>query len=377
MDRLAVIDLGSASTTLAVFEGGRRGFLDRVHTEGESSRLLKRLDEGRRLPPEAVAELVEHVAAYRDVAREQGATRIQVAATSAMRDAVNGPEVLAELARIEGLEVRLISGAEEGRLAAHTVLCTLPFRDGVVVDQGGGSMQLVRVKARRIRAVVSLPLGALRLSERFLPDPGVPSAAALSALRRHVVETLGTVPWLSEAGGQLVGVGGGARALGKITRRAGNGDFRHGHGYLLDAEALLDRYEQLSRMDAATRADVPGVPGSRIDTIVAAALTLSTLVRLGHFDGLHLSTYGLREGIAFRALYGDAPVPDPGAAGIRGRLKVAPPERGPAVTGLSPCERRLYAAATKLAPERLLDKPIQGFWQEEVGRVVDALRRPR
>ncbi len=377
MDRVAVIDLGSGSTTLAVFEGGRRGFLDRVHTEGHASRLLHQLDEERRLPGEAAKHLVERVEEYHRIARSKGAEKTLVAATSAMRDATNGAEVLAEMARIPGVTVRLLAGSEEGRLAAHTALCTLPFRDGIVVDQGGGSLQLVRVRARRVRAAVSLPLGALRLSDRFLPAKEAPSAAALIALRKHVVEHLEAVPWLGEGEGQLVGVGGGARALGKITRRAEEGRFRHGHGYRLDGEALLDRYEQLSRMEAAEREAVPGLPESRIDTIVAAALTLSTIVRLGGFSALHLSTYGIREGIAFHALFGDSPLADPGAAGIRGRLKVAPPERGPAIPGLTARERRLYAAARDVSPDRLVDKPIQGFWQEEVARVADALLQAR
>ena len=101
------------------------------------------------------------------------------------------------------------------------------------------------------------------------------------------------------------------------------------------------------------------------------------MLRVGGFAAIHLSTYGIREGVAFGALFGERPIEDPGAAGIRGRLGVTPLDRPPAAGGLSLRERRLYAAAMDRPTAWLLAKPIQGFWQEEVLRVAHVLEVER
>ncbi|MSQ02934.1 MAG: hypothetical protein EXR71_13750 [Myxococcales bacterium] len=371
--RVGVIDIGSGSTSLAVFDAGVGGFLDRLHQEGASLRLIETLDEAGSLPASAVRQLFSTLGGYVRRARALDVQDVHVVATSAMRDATNGAALVARMNEELGVSARLVSGVEEGQLAAHTVLCTLPMRDGIVLDLGGGSMQLVEVARRRVMRSVSLPLGALRLYDTFLRGADPPSGPALCSLRRHVVEALHTVPWLRRHRGNLVAVGGSARAYGKMSRRERPVRTGHGHGFLLDGEALLDGYEVLSRKPTALRAGTPGLASHRVDTIVAAGVVLSAVLRLGGFGGMHLSTYGIREGVAFRALFGDTPIADPGAAGIRGRLRAVPMVRPPAVSGLTPRERRLYAAALDHDAGRLLDKPIQGFWQEEVLRVARAL----
>ena len=375
--RVGVIDIGSGTVTLAIFEAGGAGFLDRVDQEGNSLRLIEKIDERGYLSAGAVRSLLATVAGYIKAANARGVERIEVVATSAMRDARNGAELVARINAPPLVNARLVSGEEEGRLAAHTAICTLPLRDGVVLDLGGGSMQLVWVVGRRVVETASLPLGALRLHEAFLKGADPVPADSLVALRHHVLEHLRTVPWFKNIGGRLVAVGGSARSLGKMDRRARGAAAGHGHGYRLDTEAVLDRYERLSRMTSAERAPLPGLPEHRTDTIVAASATLWTALRIGGFGQMYLSTYGIREGVAFRALYGERPIADPGGAGIRGRLGEHPLRRPPAVPGLTPRERRLFAAAMDHPPEWLLDKPIQGFWQDEVLRVAAAISGSR
>ncbi len=375
--RAAVVDIGSGSTTLAVFEAGNGGFLDRIHQEGASLRLIEKLDARGRLPAAASRELLTTVDGFLDRAHAEGAAQVEIVATSAMRDAGNGEALVAKLGARPNVRARLVTGEEEGRLAAHTAMCTLPFRSGVVLDLGGGSLQLVLVRARKVISSVSLPLGALRLYDQFLFRQEVPSADALCALRHHVLEQLRTIPWLRSCGESLVAVGGSVRTLAKIERKRQGWPVGHGHGYRLDGEALLDAYERLSRASPRERTETPGLPAHRVDTIVTAALTLSTVLRFGGFGAVHLSTYGIREGVAFRALFGEAPISDPGGAGLRGRLRVVPLDRPPAAPGLTLRERRLYAAAMDRPIAWLLDKPIQGFWQEEVLRVARVLEAER
>jgi len=367
--RHAVVDVGSGTTTLGVFEAGPAGFLDRVYQQGEALQLMRKIEASGALSASAVQAVVATLREFGEKARELGAASIEVVATSAVRDAQNRDELLREIVTDDGMAVRLVSGEEEGDLAAHAVQCTLPVRDAVVVDMGGGSLQLSLLRDRLRVASMSFPLGALRLADRFLVgDP--PSPDALVALRRHVVHALGVVPWLP--GAPLVAAGGSARVLAKMARKAADWRVKHGHGYWLDHDAMLDMYERLSRAPARERATVPGLPASRVDSVVAVALTLSTLTRLARQPGMHLSTYGIREGVAFRALHGPEPIDDPAAAGIAGRLGGEGPASAYAPHGLSARESRLFRAATGQPTSVLIDKPIQGFWQEEILRVVAA-----
>ncbi len=364
-----MVDIGSGTTTLGVFEAGPAGFIDRVYQQGEPLQLMRKIDQSGALSPAAVRAVVTTLRELGKKARDAGAASIEVVATSALRDARNRDELLRKIVTDDATAVRLVSGEEEGDLAAHAVLCTLPVRDAVVVDMGGGSLQLSLVRDRRRLASMSFPLGALRLADRFLPGDNA-SPDALVALRRHVVHTLAAVPWLPDA--PLVAAGGSARSLGKMVRKSVDWKVKHGHGYWLDVEAMLDLYERLSRVPARERAAVPGLPVNRVDSIVAVALTLSTLTRMARHPGMHLSTYGIREGVAFRALHGAEPIDDPAAAGIAGRLGGEGLPASYAPHGLSARESRLFRAAASHPVSALLEKPIQGYWQEEVLRVVAA-----
>lgn len=306
MKRVAVIDIGSGSTTLAIFDLNNEGSWDRLDQQGKSLRLMEGLDASGRLVEGAVRGLLMTVEGYMRLAREDGVEHVEIVATSAMREAVNGPEIIAELGRIPGCTARIVSGEEEGRLAAHAVLCTLPLRDGVVLDLGGGSLQLVHVRDRRVVESLSLPLGALRLYDAFLLGNDPPTGDALVALRRHVLAQVGTVSWLRNRGGILIAAGGSARSIGKMHRRAAGTSRVPAHGFTIDIEAVTDAYERLSRLPRLERSAVPGLREHRADTIVAASLTLATVLRYGGFDAMYLSTYGIREGVAFRALFGEA-----------------------------------------------------------------------
>jgi exopolyphosphatase/guanosine-5'-triphosphate,3'-diphosphate pyrophosphatase len=371
--RTAVIDIGSGSTTLAVFEAGPFGFMDRVAQRGEPLRLIERIDRDGAFGPAALRDIVRTVSALRDEAIALGAERVEIVATSATRDATNGAALVERLARLPHASARLVTGEEEGRLAAHAVLCTLPLRDGLVVDLGGGSLQVVRVRRRRITAAVSLPLGALRLAGVFLRGEDPPGGDALCALRAQVFHGLRSIGWLRSAEGAVVALGGSARSFGKIDRKRRAWPLGHVHGYALDEERLLDALDRLSRLPREARHSVPGLPEHRVDSIVAAGVVLSSVLRLSGHDGLHLSSYGIREGVALQSLFGPAPIDDPAVAGIHGRLGSAFAPSPSSGSGPRVRERQLHAAASGHPAADLLDRPIQGFWQAEVLRVAQAL----
>ncbi|MSP56904.1 MAG: hypothetical protein EXR69_15065 [Myxococcales bacterium] len=410
MRRLAIIDIGSNSSTMAVYEGSCEHGVNRVYGHGEPLRLIRQLRADKTFPPAAIDRTVEVMRLFRQRALANGAEHVEAVATSAVRDARNQDELLGRIRAEAGVAVRVIDGEHEGVAAVVSAVNSLPIQDGFVVDMGGGSAQIAHVVTRRARQVVSLPLGALRLTDRFFTqDP--PSPESVTDFRRHVQELLAPLGWFNATGGTLVGVGGSVRALGKIDRRdralragsRGESHVTHGHGYGLSLDGIEAIWERASRVNADTRRDIPGLGAERVDTIAAAALFFFLLLRYGGFGQARLSAFGVREGIAMRWLASqqgedssltgvqDALVPDVRRGGLWTRFFPRDPERCRAAarraTVLADAlrveeGRHALMAATHVASSgvrleagvaALLDAPLPGFWHEDVMDVVDIL----
>ena len=177
-------------------------------------------------------------------------------ATSAIRDARNGAELLAEIKRTTGLEARVISGSEEARYGWLAMANSTTVKDGFGLDIGGGSIQGMRLEGRQLAEAQSLPLGAVRVSERFLPDEKA-SAKQMKALRAHVAGELEQLGWWS-GGGRLVGIGGTIRNLAAAAMKRLDIPDIDVQGFQLTHVALEQLIEELAERPASKRAQVQG-----------------------------------------------------------------------------------------------------------------------
>ena len=176
------------------------------------------------LSPETIDRTLRIVRGFVAVAASSGADRTMAVATAAVREASNGERFIERTRDELGIPVDIANGAEEARFGFLGAVHGLPVQDGIVLDVGGGSIQLIHFRGRRLERSWSLPLGALRLSDRFLKsDP--PSRGEMRALKEHVYSTLseaGIRPLV--AGERMVGTGGSIRNLAKVDRRM-RGDY--------------------------------------------------------------------------------------------------------------------------------------------------------
>jgi exopolyphosphatase/guanosine-5'-triphosphate,3'-diphosphate pyrophosphatase len=196
----------------------------------------------------------------------------------------------------------------------------------VILDIGGGSLQLIEVAGREERNVISFPLGAVRMTERFLPDSGGPARKKdVQKLRAHVQDVLSSVPWLAQSSSRrLVGTGGAVRNLAAAAGQAAlgpSGGIDLGvQGYLLTRSALKDLVARLAGLSASERAELEGIKPGRADIILAAAVTLETVLSQGNFEGIEATEAGLRDGLflARTLLSEDQPAfPDVREAAVR------------------------------------------------------------
>ena len=297
---MAVIDLGSNSFRLVVFSAAD-GWWNRTDEIYEPVRIGEGLGERGALGGEPIRRALATIDVFAHFCRASGLAReeIDAVATSAIRDASNAEEFLAEARRESGLPIRVLDREQEARYGYLAAVNSTTLADGAMVDLGGGSMQLVRVDGRLARETGSWPLGAVRMTERFLPGKGPAKRKALDELRAHVEGCLEDSPWLAGAGRRLVGVGGTVRNLAAAAERAGGLPSIGVQGFPITRDALDGLIADLAALPPSERASVPGIKPARADLILAGAVVLRTVIEVGGFEGIEATEAGLREGVFF------------------------------------------------------------------------------
>jgi exopolyphosphatase/guanosine-5'-triphosphate,3'-diphosphate pyrophosphatase len=302
--RLGVVDLGSNSVRLVVFEGLTRN-PQVVFNEKSILGLGRGLQATGRLNEEAIGDCITVLERYAVVAAAMRADPVEVLATAAVRDALNGPAFVEMLQRrFPGLPIRVLDGDEEARISAEGVLCGIPEAEGVLGDLGGGSLELVRIAGGQVSAAATLRLGVIRLAEQSGGDVVRARAAAEEALRR--------VPWIGEAsGGDLYLVGGAWRALARIHIGQTGYPLHVVHHYTLSRDEARDLTGVITNLSKRTLERIPGVSRKRLDTLPFAAVVLRRLLRLTQARRVVFSANGLREGWYARHLPRETAAEDP------------------------------------------------------------------
>lgn len=362
----AVADIGSNSARLLVVRPTDLGHLDVLADARVALRLVRDLDASGRLSRAALQRTVQTLQAFTGIARRHGARTVRVVATSAIRDAANRESFVAEAQRLSGSNIAVLSGEEEARLALLGAVSALPVESGAVVDLGGGSMELAAFSRRRFRAGVTLPLGALRLGDLHLRhDP--PRPEEVSALRDHVRSALGSSDVSDIANAEsLVGTGGTIRALAKAARGRAPAAVNRLHGYELRRRDVDVMVERIARLPLARRSSVPGISGTRAESVLGGALVVQTLMDVAGAEAVLVSGYGVRQGVVLDDLEISAQRPrqvrDASVSAVLGRLRGGNPGSQ---------RRRLLVAALAAALAPKLDGDLIDM-AAHAARLVDA-----
>lgn len=293
--RLAVADLGSNTFRLVVFQyrpGGPFRLVDEIR---EVVRLTEGATPGGPLTDEAITRARTVARLFAGFCREAHIDEVVAVATSAVRDAANSDRVLAALTGPQGLPARIISGEEEARYGWLGAINGTTLSDGIVAELGGGSIQVGRVEDRLLTQSASEPLGAVRMTEAFLPAP-LATRDDIKALRRHALDTLRTHPWVG-GGGRLVAMGGALRTLAIMAQKESGDPLGEVHGYLLSRAALSDLIDRMAALPATERRRIPGLKGDRADIMLAGAVVVDSLMHAAGVQQVEICSQGLRWGI--------------------------------------------------------------------------------
>ena len=349
--RSAVIDIGSNSVRIVVYEGPARAPAV-IFNEKVAAGLGRGLSVDGRIAPEDAERGLIALRRYALLAKHMEVADLQCVATAAVRDAANGPAFIAAAAEA-GLKIRLLSGEEEAEAAGYGVLSAIPDAHGIAVDLGGGSLELAEVAHGKVGRRASFPLGVLRLPA--LRKDGE------AAFERAIRKMLNAADWPGEglSGLPLYLVGGSWRALSRLDLELTKDPLAVLDQHTLPRSALRRLIRASRRLTFEQLRAIPGMASNRAATLPDAAALLAALVNILDVPEMTVSSSGLREGLLYQALDEDTRAQDPliVAAEFEGRrlARFAPHGRAiadwiaPLFAGEAPADSRVRLAASLLS----------------------------
>ncbi|MGX7824140.1 Ppx/GppA phosphatase family protein [Actinokineospora sp. 24-640] len=303
--RLGVLDVGSNTVHLLVVDAHRGAHPTPACSEKTVLRLAERITRGGELSRTGADELVRTVASAKTSARRLGCAELMAFATSAVREASNSSAVLARVAAETGVELKVLSGEDEARLTFLAARRWYGWSAGnlLVLDIGGGSLELAVGVDEDPDVALSVPLGAGRLTRtRFTADP--PSRAEIDSATEWLTEQLAPVAKRLARHGvpdRAVATSKTFRTLARLTGAAPSSAGARVRRTLTES-GLRQLLAFVSRMSAADLAELEGVSSSRAHQLVAGALVAQATMRALSLSELEIGPWALREGVILRRL---------------------------------------------------------------------------
>jgi exopolyphosphatase/guanosine-5'-triphosphate,3'-diphosphate pyrophosphatase len=323
--RIAAIDIGSNSIRQIVADVATDGTIRVVDEMKAAPRLGAGTRETRRIDESRMRDALEVVGRMTTLARQLGAERVEAVATSAVRDTSNGQLFLDLIRQESGLAVRVLDGEDEARLSFRSALAHFELGKGraVVLDIGGGSLEIALSADGLLERLISLPLGALTLTEEFLP--GKIKRSRVKQLRRKVRRALARkLPVRNWHGATVIGSGGTCTNIGEMhLARRGLRMAQTVQGTKVPCAEIERMLDALIDLPADERARVPGLNPARADIIVAGISVIVEVLERLDSPELTVSSYGIREGLLLETARVRPTIADPGESRERSVLQLA------------------------------------------------------
>jgi exopolyphosphatase/guanosine-5'-triphosphate,3'-diphosphate pyrophosphatase len=291
---IAVIDIGSNSVRLVVYEGFTRS-LTPIFNEKVLAGLGREVLSTGLLATDAVEKALEALRRFRALRDAMGVGEVFAIATAACRDARNGGAFIAEAEKVMGAPIVVVSGRREAELSALGVISGIHRPDGIVGDLGGGSLELIDVRGRAMKFAVTLPLGGLALQDL--------SAKSLAKAEKIAGDALSRLDQLKAGRGRdFYAVGGTWRSLTRLHMWQTGYPLHVTHGYVIPASEALEFSRLVRRVDPETLSKIEIVAAARRPLLSYAAVVLEYIVRVAKPRRVVVSALGVREGLLYSML---------------------------------------------------------------------------
>ncbi|MGB9679932.1 MAG: exopolyphosphatase [Thermoanaerobacteraceae bacterium] len=300
MNRIGIIDLGSNTIRLMVFDINDDGSFKLLDELKESARLGKGISKTNRLNNESMEKAMKIISVFKDFCNIYNVNKIIAVATAAVRNSDNGKEFINTLYEKTGIKFNIIPGKEEAWYDYYSVINTMDINNAFLLDIGGGSMEIIKVKNRKIKEHISIPHGVVTLTEDFLTeDP--PKNEEITKLEEFFKKQFKKFDWLIDKDiDTLVGIGGTVRTVAKINRRKNQYPINLMHNYEMNPSDVNNIFELIKNKSLKERKKIPGLSSERSDIILSGLVALKEIMKYAKIAKLKISGNGLREGILYK-----------------------------------------------------------------------------
>ncbi len=300
MGKLGIIDVGSNSIRLIILQIRPDGSFKLIDDVKQSVRLGEHKENSYQLSREKMESAIDTLRFFKDLCQAVEVDELICTATEAVRRAPNQAEFLELAQKRLGLTILVLSGYEEAYYDYFGVVNTLDIPDCLLMDIGGSSTELVLVKDKQARHAISLPIGAITVTQLFRLENQV-NTHTKEKLRSFLNGQFKQFEWLGGIG-PLVGIGGSFRTIAKIDRKMNNYPLNVIHNYRMTNAKLLHIFETVCSMEAQDRTSIKGLAKDRADIIAGALAEIVIVLEITGSNEIWISGSGLREGLLYNRI---------------------------------------------------------------------------
>lgn len=295
-DRIGLIDIGSNTIRLVVFEIDPYESFRELLNIKNPARLVQYIDN-HMMSEEGVETLIYILKSFADILKRYQIKELIPIATAAVRQSDNALSIQRRVYEETGIELKILSEKKEAFYGNYAVRHTLPVKDGISVDIGGGSTELTYFKNKKIVATHSFPFGTVSLKAQFFEGKDHNDSKAIKKARKWISEQFKSYSWIKDSNVPLVGIGGSARNIAEVYQHQNNYPIAGIHGYVMEKDNLEKTVDLFTSSSLEELEDLDGLSSDRRDIIIPAALVFNELFNVMDAENFVMSSYGIREGL--------------------------------------------------------------------------------
>ncbi|MFL0197171.1 exopolyphosphatase [Clostridium sp. WILCCON 0269] len=311
MIRIGIVDIGSNSIRLVIAQIHGNNSFSIIDEVKETIRLGKDMNLKGQLNPMRIDKTISVLSFFKRLCTSQNVKHTIIVATEAVRKAANQTEFLNRVRNELNMEIRVLSGKEEAYYDYFGTINSIDFSDALLLDIGGSSTELIWVQGRQLRESISLPIGALTLTEKFsLSHPIDENTEA--ELIDFLLSYYDDIPWLKNLKNiKLIGIGGSIRNIARINQKAQDYPLDNLHNYEMTSNEVKNIYESVKHKNYSQRKKIKGLSKDRADIFLGPMASVVTLQKFVNSDELCISSSGIRDGLLYEyILHKEIPLND-------------------------------------------------------------------
>ncbi|WP_278552904.1 exopolyphosphatase [Companilactobacillus farciminis] len=294
--KLAVIEIGSNSIRTSVYRSSKKNRFKTLDRWREPVRLGKSITQSRLLTNDQIEETIDVLKKFQDRIERYQVDRISLIATAAVRMAKNQEQLIFAVLKETGLQLDIINEQEEAYYDYVAVRSTMRIKDALIVDVGGGSSEISLAKKGRLKYGLSIPIGAISISDLYLASDPI-KTQQLTKARQDISRRLEDLHWMKTPA-TFVGLGGTLRAVTSILNREGKNK-KNLHNSVISCEQIDALFDKLIHTSLEERSQIKELSDGRYEVILGGILIISEILKKSPSKEIRFSNFGVREGYVF------------------------------------------------------------------------------